>query len=247
MVRPKAVVAGGVPLRGGGGERGGKVVEPGEYRPSSMNGATGAFGGSAPDRRLPFVPQFAAPPHLSLAARGYLIRSKIAVLRRMPLGGNVGEAGGEIVVPGEHCPPGMNRATAAPRGAVVDRHFPLVPLLAAPPHLFHAAHRHLIRPKITVLSRMPLRRDVRELVRERLSGLGWARGGHGLHVSCRSRVDRVVDRAGHRRAAVALLMPTSRSPGLPGTGGSRRRGPGRQRLPGRRARWGIPTTPSGRW
>jgi len=159
--------------------------------PLGANGATEAPVDAKDDRRLPLVPLFAAPPHSYLAARGYPVGGEVTVLRRVPLRGDAGQRGDEVVVPGEQIESGTDGAAGVLGCTGVHRRLPLVPLYAATPHLRVRTREYLGGGEVAVAGGMPLRGDVKELVRERLSGFGWARGAHTYHVCGRVGVRRV--------------------------------------------------------
>ena len=108
------------------------------------------------DAGAPDVALRALPPDIPAAARHDHFGRQLAVERRMPLGGNVGRGGREIVEAREHLASRAVGAALLARGAERDAHGKRVPLFAAPPCHRGAAAGNIVRRPAAVFLRIPL-------------------------------------------------------------------------------------------
>lgn len=139
----QAVVFRRVPLGGQGGKGRGEVIHPRQDQPPGAHGAPRPTAGPAGHAGLPLVPRLAAPPGLPVGAGGHLVRLKGPVFRRVPLGGDVREAGGKVVHAGLE-PPGAAVGAAPPGGPGLHRGLPAVALFALPPVFVSRAVGHVL-------------------------------------------------------------------------------------------------------
>lgn len=144
-----------MPLGGKGGMARGEVVLSGHDASAGANGTAPACD-PAGDARLPDVALIALPPDLALAACTHIAWCEGAVLFRMPLSGNVGVGGGEVVHPWFHLPAGAHRTASAAQGAGLDCGLPGVALRALPPDAPRAASADILRREGAVFLRVPL-------------------------------------------------------------------------------------------
>lgn len=167
-----------VPLLSDLREPGSKVVFPGDDHPPGAHRAALAVGPGG-DNGLPFVTLAAPPPDFFVASRPHVPRGKTVVFAGMPLGGQVGAEGGQVIFTGDHDLPGADGAAGPQQGTGLDLRLPLVASLASPPDLFVAARGDQIWGKTAVFGRMPLPQQQR--VRDRYGPHPSAKSGyHGL-------------------------------------------------------------------
>lgn len=139
ITRREGTVLRRVPLGGEGRIDGGKVVCPGLHAVAAADGAACAAAGAGLDLGLPDVALGTLPPDAPLAAGTNVLRREGAVLRRMPLGGESGMGGGEVVRSGLHLAAAAHGAATVVGGAGVDSGGPGVARLTAPVHALLAA------------------------------------------------------------------------------------------------------------
>ena len=139
IARREGTVLRRVPLGGEGRIDGGKVVCPGLHAVAAADGAACAAAGAGLDLGLPDVALGTLPPDAPLAAGTNVLRREGAVLRRMPLGGESGMGGGEVVRSGLHLAAAAHGAATVVGGAGVDSGGPGVARLTAPVHALLAA------------------------------------------------------------------------------------------------------------
>ena len=115
--------------------------------PSGADGATGGTAsGSGIDRSLPDVALSAAPPDLFIAAQGHIPGGKAFVQRLVPLLGQLGPEGCQIIEPGQDFFAGAVGAAAALfLGSGKRGRLPAVALLAKPPDLLVSPGQSLLR------------------------------------------------------------------------------------------------------
>lgn len=147
-------VFGGMPLGSQGREGAGQVIFAGEHLLAGAHWAArspdpGDHGG------LPRMALGALPPHLPLGPGGDVAGAKGPVLLRVPLPGQLGVGGGQVVLSRLQPAPGAHRASGALDPAV-DPSLPDVAPVAAPPHFPVAAWQDLCRGQIPVFGGMPL-------------------------------------------------------------------------------------------
>lgn len=134
----QAAVEGGVPLGGDGRGPGAQVVEARQDLPPGAVGAAAAVSGPGGHQGLIGVARRALPPDLAVGVGGDLLGRQALVSLRVPLGGDLREPAGQVVLPGQDLPAGAHGAAAAV-GPAVDLGLPAVAFLTDPPHLFPAA------------------------------------------------------------------------------------------------------------
>ena len=92
------------------------------------------------------------------------MRHEIAVLCRMPLGGDFRIDGSQIVVSGKQFTVRTIRTTGAVTTAG-NSGIPFMPLFTLPPNLFVTVGRNIVRREIAIFGRMPLDSEHRVLFR----------------------------------------------------------------------------------
>ena len=162
-----------VPLLGQVGEAGSQVVEPGADLPAGAVGAAGPFRPGLDDG-APLVALGALPPHPAVAAAQDLVRGEVPVSGGVPLGGQVGVLGSQVVEPRPGALAGAVGAAALPAGAGVHRRLPPVAVVTLPPDFPPAAvgdggrgQRGVARPVPLGQQVLPLKADA--IVRQAFS------------------------------------------------------------------------------
>ena len=130
--------------------------------------ATAVTSCAAGDDGLVFVALVADPPDFFIAGWGDLIWPQRAILRRMPLAGELGIDRRQIVHASEHHAIGANR-TAGTADTRFYLRLPFVAVLADPPHWAVAVRQHVRRLQIVIFCRMPGGSD------------GWVAGSEIVH------------------------------------------------------------------
>ena len=154
--------------------------------------AAGAGSRARVDNGLPFVSERAAPPDLSIGASDHVARGELPVLRRVPLPGEPGEAGGERVR--RRDPLVRAERTTVARHDLLDRRFPCMAEGAAPPRATIGPDSDVVRGEISVLGGVPPR------------GGAWHLGGQRVgHRDGVAGAERTAD--GSRPAARHALLP----------------------------------------
>ena len=172
-----------VPLLGQLGEEGGQVVLPRHHLLAGAHRAACASAGPGGNGRLPYMALGALPPDLPAAAGHHVLGPQVPILGGVPLGGQVGVLGGQIVVPGADLPAGAVGA-ARPRRPGLDPGIPHMAVGTLPPHPAVAAPENLVRGEVPVLGGVPLLGQVREpggqVVKPRSGALAGAVGAAAL-------------------------------------------------------------------
>ena len=160
----QASVFGRVPLAGQLRVSGRKVVYAGQQRPVGTDGTACAAYGAGLHDGLPLMAFLAYPPCHVVTAQRYVRRGHAVVFRGVPLCGQIGPLGGQVVL---SRPGPFSRAvgTAAPRCAGVDRRLPFVALFAFPPHAPLAAVGDPLRRQRSVFRRVPLPKQLGSVMR----------------------------------------------------------------------------------
>lgn len=104
----------------------------------------------------PLVTLLTAPPSQAMAAGQHLVRSEIAVFRRVPFLRQIRIAGGEIGFTGNGQTPAAIGTSSAAACAGVHGSLPAVPIGAAPPNTLFAAIADRIRGERSVSCIIPL-------------------------------------------------------------------------------------------
>ena len=117
---------------------------------------------AAKDISTPLMSLSALPPYFTVAKSSNIAGAKIPVLRRMPLRCKLGKRAGEIIFAGYNLPSRTNRAPRFVAYAGLDYSLPLMALFTNPPYLTAGIGCDILRLKISVLRRMPLRGKFRE-------------------------------------------------------------------------------------
>lgn len=143
LIRRQLTVACRVPFLRQRREHGGQIRLSRHSRPSAANGTAIATAAAA-DAGPPGVPLFTAPPGVPSAARQHMLRRQRPILLRIPLGGQGGIHGGQIVAAD---PQDAARAVGAPCAACPDTHLGLPGMTgtAMPPDLLMTAPMDIIR------------------------------------------------------------------------------------------------------
>ena len=129
---PQRAIFRRVPLTGELGILAGEIVFAGDDFFASADWTACAVV-AAGNVGLPFVALVADPPHFATTAGEHIARCQIAILRRMPLAGELGIDRRQIVHASEHHAIGANR-TAGTADARFYLRLPFVAVLADPPH-----------------------------------------------------------------------------------------------------------------
>lgn len=104
---------------------------------------------------MPFVTFVADPPDFSMRAGQDVMRGEAAILCWVPLAGEIGGMGGEVVIAGEDVAVGAD-GTACTADTGFDLSAPFVAVGAKPPHELVAAGKDVGRGEGPVLCRVPL-------------------------------------------------------------------------------------------
>ena len=150
----EAAVEGRVPFRRHHGVPGGQVVEPRQDLAAGAVGAVAALGPGT-DGSPPAVPQPAPPPGHAVAVGGDLPGGEGPVSLRVPLPGQGGEEGGQVVLPRHHLLAGAHRAAGPTLGPGDNGRLPHVAFGALPPDLPPAAGHHVLGGEGPVLRGVP--------------------------------------------------------------------------------------------
>ena len=132
LVWPQRAIFRRVPLTGELGILAGEIVFAGDDFFAGADWTACAMI-AAGNVGLPFVAVFADPPHFATTAGEHIARCQIAILRRMPLAGELGIDRRQIIHASEHHAIGANR-TAGTADARFYLRLPFVAVLADPPH-----------------------------------------------------------------------------------------------------------------
>ena len=150
-----------MPFGGDPGMQGGQIVEALQHFAIGAVGAVAAVGPGR-DHRLEAVAPGAEPPGLAVAGGGDLPGRQGAVALLVPLGGQLGIPGGQVIELGQHLLSGAHRAAASASRPGADRGAPAVAMGAAPPDLFLCAGGHVPGGQGAVAVRVPLGGQLRE-------------------------------------------------------------------------------------
>ena len=154
----KGAILGWVPLGCNGWILAGEVVLAGDDHFAGADGATAAIDAGA-DGGAPLVAFIADPPDFAPAAGQDVMRGEAAILRWVPLTGELGIVGGEVVFAAQECAVAANWAAGAGNTAF-DLGAPHVSMLTLPPDETVAAGEHVGRGEIAVFGGMPLAGDI---------------------------------------------------------------------------------------
>ena len=103
--------------------------------PGAVRATGGTLSGAGINYCLPTVTTEAFPPHFFVAAGGNVHGLQVSIQIGMPLLGNVGVFGGQIVETGEHFASRAVRATGTHSGSVCHGALKFVTQITHPPHL----------------------------------------------------------------------------------------------------------------
>ena len=148
-----------MPLGGDGGGPGGQVVEPRQDLSPGTVGTAAAVSGAGGHQGRVVVARRAPPPDLAVGIGGDLLGRQALVSLRVPLGSDLREPAGQVVLPGQDLPAGAHGAAAAV-GPAVDLGLPTVALPADPPHLFPAADGEVPGRPRDVVRGVPLGQEI---------------------------------------------------------------------------------------
>ncbi len=136
----------------------GKVVLAGEDHFAGADWATAAVDASG-DGCAPFMAFVADPPDFAPGAGDDIARREVAIFGWVPLAGELGIVGGEIVFSAQECAITANWATGAGHSAF-DLGAPLVAMLTLPPDETVATGEHVGRGEVAIFCGMPLAGDI---------------------------------------------------------------------------------------
>ena len=102
------------------------------------------------------MPQGTLPPHFSARAWSNHIRAQVPVQNGMPLGGQLGEFGGQVVKARQHLPARAVRAAAFAHGTGCHSCLVRMSPFALPPHLAVGAGCDLLWGQRSIFSGVPL-------------------------------------------------------------------------------------------
>ena len=159
-VRGEGTVLGRVPLGGQVGVEGGQAVFPRQDLPVGAH-RTAAARDPGFDLRPPHMALFTLPPHCLVTAGQYILGPQAAVEGGVPLGGQVGEAGGQVAASRQRDLAGAHRAARAIPRAGCHPRLPLMAFFTEPPCFIAGMVCHLIRGQCLIFLRMPLHRNMR--------------------------------------------------------------------------------------
>ena len=151
----QTAVFGGVPLTGQFRPNAGQVVDAGQQCPVGTD-RTAAARNTGFHHGPPFVFLFADPPHCPVAPNGNTVRGKGTILLRVPLGGNIGPLGCQIVFSRTGPLPDAVGALCSRSCPGVNGGFPFVAPFTSPPNFLAAAIGDAMRSQRIVIQGMPL-------------------------------------------------------------------------------------------
>lgn len=154
-LRGERQVFGGVPLGSQVRVKRGKVIDPGDHLFPLAHRAAGAPNGAGEDGSLPPMALVTPPPDLSMGPGQNLVGTQNAVGLLIPLGGNLGIPGGEVVHAGQQFAAGADRAAAAADPGFYDG-LPAVARFTPPPGLPVGPGGHLVGGEGAVFLSIPL-------------------------------------------------------------------------------------------
>ena len=154
----EGAILGWVPLGCNGWILAGEVVLAGEDHFAGADWATAAIDASG-DGCAPFMAFITNPPDFAPGAGDDIARREVAIFGWVPLAGELGIVGGEVVFSAQECAVAANRAAGAGHSAF-DLGTPHVSMLTLPPDETVAAGEHVGRGEIAVFGGMPLAGDI---------------------------------------------------------------------------------------
>ena len=154
----EAAVFGWVPLGCNGWILTGEVVLARDDHFASADWATAAVD-SGGDGCTPFMAFITNPPDFAPGAGDDVARREVAIFGWVPLAGELGIVGGEVVDAAQKCAIAANWAAGAGHSAF-DLGAPLVAMLTLPPNEAVAAGEHVGRSEVAVFCGMPLAGDI---------------------------------------------------------------------------------------
>ena len=154
----EGAILGWVPLGCNGWILAGEVVLAGEDHFAGADWATAAIDASG-DGCAPFMAFVADPPDFAPGAGDDVARREVAIFGWVPLAGELGIIGSEVVFAAQECAITANWATGAGHSAF-DLGAPLVAMLTLPLDETVATGEHVGRSEVAVFCGMPLAGDI---------------------------------------------------------------------------------------
>ena len=148
----EGAILGWVPLGCNGWILTGKVVLAGEDHFAGADWATAAIDASG-DGCAPFMAFITNPPDFAPGAGDDIARREVAIFGWVPLAGELGIVGGEVVFSAQECAVAANWAAGAGHSAF-DLSAPHVSMLTLPPDETVAAGEHVGRSEVAVFGGM---------------------------------------------------------------------------------------------
>lgn len=109
---------------------------------------------------FPFVSLFAEPPDFLLGTKSYVGRGQLAVFKRMPLFGQPGEDGGQIIVALLDSSVGAVGTASVIVRTAVHCCLPLVPSFALPPHPYMETRGDIKGSEVAIFGGVPLAGEI---------------------------------------------------------------------------------------
>ena len=158
MLWGEGAILGWVPLGCNGWILTGKVVLAGDDLLAGADWATAAIDASG-DCCAPFMAFITNPPDFAPGAGDDVARREVTIFGWVPLAGELGIIGSEVVFAAQECAIAANWATGAGYSAF-DLGAPLVAILTLPPDETVATGEHVGRSEVAVFCGMPLAGDI---------------------------------------------------------------------------------------
>ena len=154
----EGAILGWMPLGGNGWILAGEVVLARDDHFAGADWATAAIDASG-DGCAPFMAFVANPPDFAPGAGDDVARREVAIFGWMPLAGELGIVGGEVVFSAQECAVAADW-TAGTGHSAFDLGTPHVSMLTLPPDETVAAGEHVGRGEVAIFGGMPLAGDV---------------------------------------------------------------------------------------
>ena len=151
----EGAILGWMPLGCNGWILAGEVVLAGDDHFAGADWATAAIDASG-DGCAPFMAFIADPPDFAPSAGDDVARREVAIFGWVPLAGELGIVGGEIVFSAQECAIAANWAAGAAAASGMDGGLPTVSIRTAPPNVPFAAIAHAFWGERQVALAVPL-------------------------------------------------------------------------------------------